>query len=200
MVEHVDYLALNDDYDSEPLHNLYRTSVHFTDSQVGRVLDALQGSPRGDRTLVVIAGDHGQEFNDNGLNYWGHNSNYTDAQIRVPFALVGPGISADNPRRQPQLMTSHEDLAPTIMRNFLGVTSPLPDYSTGADLLAPPVQREWLISSNYSSYAIIDHESIIHVTGAGNYHHLDRRNGPRSDALNYRYVKQALHNMSRFYR
>lgn len=90
MLKEVNYLKLNNDTDPAPFFNRYKTSVRYVDSMAAKVLDKLKESGDLDNTLVIITGDHGQEMNDNKLNFWGHNSNFTDAQVNVPFAIFGP--------------------------------------------------------------------------------------------------------------
>ncbi|MEC4727935.1 DUF3413 domain-containing protein [Shewanella sp. D64] len=169
MLEHVNYLELDNNSAPTPFFNRYKTSVHFVDSLVKQVLDKLKETGDLDNTLVIITGDHGQEMNDNRMNFWGHNSNYTDAQVKVPFAIFGPKIHQNELDRQANVFTSHQDVVPTLMKNYLGVTSNSKDYSVGEDLLGEQVDRSWILSSNYSGYAIIEDDSILEVGATGQY-------------------------------
>lgn len=200
MVSSMNYLELNNDFDTRLISNRYRTSVHYVDSLVKQVLDRLQESGELEHTLVLITGDHGQEINDNQLNYWGHNSNYTNAQVLVPFALIGPGIGTENGWNELNAMTSHEDVAPTLMRHFLGVTSDLKTFSSGLSLLEAPVQRPWVLSADYNGYAIISDDSILELSAVGSYRLLDRTNRPKPGEVNFSHVQQALDILSRFYK
>jgi membrane-anchored protein YejM (alkaline phosphatase superfamily) len=65
----VNHMALGPGFDRTPYLNRYRNALHFVDSQVGRVLDALRDSGQLERTLVIVTSDHGEEFNDTGKNY-----------------------------------------------------------------------------------------------------------------------------------
>ncbi len=200
MVPSMNYLELNNDFDPLPVFNRYRTSVHYVDSLAQRVLERLEASGELDHTLVLITGDHGQEMNDNKLNFWGHNSNYTNAQVQVPFALVGPGITPDQGWNALGAMTSHEDVAPTFLKHFLGVESPVAAYSTGQSLLDEPVRRPWLISADYNSYAIITDESIVELNMLGTYRLLDRKNQVKAGEVNFGHIQQALDVLSRYYK
>ena len=196
MADAMNYLDLDNDYDPVPVKNRYKTSVHYVDSQVKRVLERLDNSGELDNTLVIITGDHGQEMNDNKLNYWGHNGNFTNAQIQVPFAMFGPKITKQSQNWDGQV-TAHQDIAPTIARNYLGVRNDLIDYSVGVDLLGEPVARNWLIASQYSGYAIVTSDYIIEVGAAGNYQLLDKTNRPSSTLkLDAQYLKEAFEQMS----
>lgn len=200
MLDEVNYLKLNNDTDRSLMMNRYKTSVHFVDSQVKLILDQLKQSGELDHTVIIITGDHGQEVNDNHNNFWGHNSNYTDPQIKVPFAIIMPNIKNSKIMQwDSQLYTSHQDIVPTLMKNFLGVTSNIQDYSVGEDLMATPVKRDWLLASNYSSYGIISDKSILDVGVVGQYEVLDKHNRPiKGQQPDAQQLKIALEQISRF--
>ncbi|MBE3654155.1 DUF3413 domain-containing protein [Vibrio navarrensis] len=199
MLKEVNYLKLNNDTDPAPFFNRYKTSVRYVDSMAAKVLDKLKESGDLDNTLVIITGDHGQEMNDNKLNFWGHNSNFTDAQVNVPFAIFGPGVDAENMRWSTEALTSHQDVVPTLMKHYLGVTNDVKDYSVGEDLLGKEVKRDWIISSSYSGYAIITNDNILEVGGAGQYQFMDKSNRQLKERQpNFTYLQQALEQISRF--
>ncbi|MET2899649.1 DUF3413 domain-containing protein [Vibrio rotiferianus] len=198
MLKEVNYLKLNNDSDPEPFFNRYKTSVHYVDSMAKKVLDKLQSSGDLENTVVIITGDHGQEMNDNKLNFWGHNGNFTNAQVNVPFAMFGPGISKDNLKWQSSDLTSHQDVVPTLMKHYLGVTSDSKDYSVGEDLLGERIKRDWVLSSNYSGYAIITDSSIVEVGGGGQYQYLDKSNRPKEGEMDFDNVQAALEQISRY--
>ncbi|HDY7720854.1 TPA: DUF3413 domain-containing protein [Vibrio vulnificus] len=199
MLKEVNYLKLNNDTDPTPFFNRYKTSVRYVDSMATKVLDKLKESGDLENTLVIITGDHGQEMNDNKLNFWGHNSNFTDAQVNVPFAIFGPGVDAAKMQWSSEALTSHQDVVPTLMKHYLGVTNDVKDYSVGEDLLGDAVKRDWIISSNYSGYAIITDDNILEVSGGGQYQFMDKTNRQLKDQQpNFTYLQQALEQISRF--
>ncbi|WP_438469211.1 DUF3413 domain-containing protein [Vibrio vulnificus] len=199
MLKEVNYLKLNNDTDPTPFFNRYKTSVRYVDSMATKVLDKLKESGDLENTLVIITGDHGQEMNDNKLNFWGHNSNFTDAQVNVPFAIFGPGVDAAKMQWSSEALTSHQDVVPTLMKHYLGVTNDVKDYSVGEDLLGDAVKRDWIISSNYSGYAIITDDDILEVSGGGQYQFMDKTNRQLKDQQpNFTYLQQALEQISRF--
>ena len=190
---------MNNETDPTLFFNRYKTSVHFVDSVVKQVLDKLKETGDLDNTVVIITGDHGQEMNDNRMNFWGHNSNFTDAQVNVPFVIIAPGVNSKTIDWTADELTSHQDVVPTLMKNYLGVTNDIKDYSVGEDLLGKHVDRNWIMSSNYSGYAIIDKESILEIGSTGQYQLLDKKNRPLKDAeLNYQHLQEALGQISRF--
>ncbi|EJA3104490.1 DUF3413 domain-containing protein [Vibrio vulnificus] len=199
MLKEVNYLKLNNDTDPTPFFNRYKTSVRYVDSMATKVLDKLKESGDLENTVVIITGDHGQEMNDNKLNFWGHNSNFTDAQVNVPFAIFGPGVDAAKMQWSSEALTSHQDVVPTLMKHYLGVTNDVKDYSVGEDLLGNAVKRDWIISSNYSGYAIITDDDILEVSGGGQYQFMDKTNRQLKDQQpNFTYLQQALEQISRF--
>ena len=66
----------------------YDGEVAFADAQVGRVLDWLNSSGQQAKTLVVIAGDHGEGLGDHGELT--HGMLAYDSTLKVPLILVLP--------------------------------------------------------------------------------------------------------------
>jgi hypothetical protein len=199
MLDVVNYLALNKDTDPTRFMNRYKTSVRYVDDLAKKVFDELKVTGDADNTVVIITGDHAQELNDNKLNYWGHNSNFTAAQTHVPFVMVGPDIKMKLQGKEKPSITSHEDVIPTLMKHYLGVTSPLEAYSGGIDLLDKAENRDWVLSSSYAGYAMITHDTILEVGAGGQYTIYDLTNRIKKEAEpNYVYLKEALESVSRF--
>lgn len=121
------YASMNLQRDIGGIYNRYLNAVHHLDSQLARVTEHLEKNGLLDNTLVVITGDHGEEFMEQGR--WGHNSTFVDEQVRVPLVLWVPGRAA----QQESLRTSHSDLLPTLLP-LLGVKNPHQDYSIGRSL------------------------------------------------------------------
>ncbi len=135
------------------IKNRYINSVHHLDSQFGRVIDYLKKNGLLDSTIVIMLGDHGEEFMEKGR--WGHNSAFTDEQTRTPFVLWMPGMKA----KEIDSMSNHMDVIPTVMPLF-GVKNPTRDYSTGYNLLAGEV-RKHAVLAEWSSTAYMDHDVKI---------------------------------------
>jgi len=89
--------------------DLYDGEVAFTDFYIGRVLDALDASPLGARTVVVLTGDHGEAFGEHGEMF--HGREVWDEIVRVPLIIRVPGAKPRRIRRR----VSHVDLAPTVL-------------------------------------------------------------------------------------
>jgi len=135
------------------IKNRYINSVHHLDSQFGRIFDYLKKNGLLDNTIVLMLGDHGEEFMENGR--WGHNSAFTDQQTRTPLVIWVPGM-------KPSVyegMSNHMDVIPTLMP-ILGVKNPTRDYTTGVNLLSNEF-RDHAVLAEWSSTAYIDDEAKI---------------------------------------
>ncbi len=145
-----DYLALNNNMNPTPFWNLYRNSLFQIDSLVGCVLTELEERKLLDNTVVVITGDHGQEFNENKKNYWGHSSNFSPVQVRVPFICFDAAKAA----RLYKHRTTHYDIATTLLKEYLGVQNPVSDLGVG-QLMTDSCNRDWHYVGDYGNYAFV---------------------------------------------
>jgi membrane-anchored protein YejM (alkaline phosphatase superfamily) len=129
------------------------------DGEIGKVLKALEESGLTDNSIIIITGDHGEEFNDNKKNFWGHGSNFTSAQIHVPLIIHWPG------KRQQTFVhqTSHQDIVPTLMKDAFGCDSEFSGYSTGTHLLDEKKRPPFIIGGYYD-YAIMEPSQIDIIT------------------------------------
>jgi len=119
----------------ERVKNTYMNSVVHADQTATQIFEALEASGMAQDTLVVVTGDHGEEFCENG--YWGHTSNFTPEQVQVPFYMRGPGIEAGTEDRP----TSHIDVSNSLLE-YLGADPALSaGYSLGSSLFNPPAER-----------------------------------------------------------
>ena len=89
----------------------YDNALHWTDRNVSAVLGEIEGSGLFDRTVVVIASDHGEAFYEHGLE--GHARNLyrevteTPLIVVLPFRLE-PGIIVETP-------VQNVDVWPTVL-------------------------------------------------------------------------------------
>jgi len=113
----------------EEIFNRYRNAVRCADGSLGEMLEALRAENLLEDTVVVVTGDHGEEFWETG--YFGHNSAYTDYQTKVPMVIRIPG-RAPGVFSEP---TNHFDIVPTLL-GVLGDDNPPELYSNGKNLLA----------------------------------------------------------------
>jgi len=92
------------------LVRLYQGEVAYTDEALGRVWDALEEQGLLDATLIVLVGDHGEEFWDH--DGFGHGHAMYDEVIRVPLLVRLPGAESGMVMRD---LTRLVDLAPTAL-------------------------------------------------------------------------------------
>lgn len=141
--------ALDKQADARPYKNDYHNSLFYLDTLLNRILSAAKKSGALDNTWVVITGDHAEEFNENGLGYWGHGSNFTRWQTQTPLILMSPGQFVG---KREARMSLHQDIVPTLMKQALGCETPAAAYSNGINLFQLPAQRGTILSS-YMTHA-----------------------------------------------
>ena len=96
----------------------YDGEVAFADSQLKRLLDALDRSDASGRRLTVVTSDHGEGLGDHGEDE--HHLFVYDSTLKVPLILVGAGLPRGT-RVRGQFRSI--DLMPTVL-DLVGVTSP----------------------------------------------------------------------------
>ncbi len=103
----------------DAVHELYRNEVRSVDAAVGTVLDALERNGLRDRTIVVVVGDHGEEFwEHDGVE---HGRTVYDEVVRVPLLMRWPGRLPAGRAVDPVVRIT--DVAPTIL-DLLGIAVP----------------------------------------------------------------------------
>jgi membrane-anchored protein YejM (alkaline phosphatase superfamily) len=188
------YLQLNNDTNPKPFFNLFKNSIHYLDSLVAKVLGDLEKRQLLDKTIVVFTGDHGQEFNDNKKNYWGHGSNFAEYQTHVPMIVCWPGKEAKTYTHK----TLHYDLASTIMTDNLGCKSDPKSYSMG-QMLWNTSERDYFVAGGNDNYAIIEDDQIT-VTLYGSYSLTDSKMKALDNSkLHSRKVFEAMKESYRFF-
>ena len=192
-----DYMALHNDMDPAPFFNLYRNCVFRADEQVGILMEYIQGSGLMDNTVIILIGDHGQEFNENRKNYWGHGSNYSKWQIHVPLIVYYPDIETG---KRFSHVTTHYDIVPTIMKRYLGVENPTTDYSMGYDFY-DTVNRFPHVVGDHVNYGFVFENMIITTNHIGSMIVTDNdlNDLPRS-SVDVKELKKAIEKKNMFYK
>ncbi len=174
----------------------YRRGLAIIDGEVAKALAALERAGGSGDTLVLVMGDHGFEFDDLGLGYYGHASNYARYQLQTPLWMRWPG-------REPHRYThrsSHLDLPATLLQELFGCRNPPADYGTGNNLFEGR-SWDWIIAGSYQSFAIVEPDRIVVTTPGGLAEILDSdyrlAEGAKLDAG---LIGQAIAEMRRFYR
>ncbi len=75
----------------KPLVRAYLATISFMDSQVGRVLEAVEKSGRAEETVIVLFSDHGWHLGEKLIT--GKNTLW-ERSTRVPLMFAGPGVTS----------------------------------------------------------------------------------------------------------
>ena len=174
----------------------YKNSAHFVDSLIATVLQDLQQRNLLDNTVVIISSDHGEEFNENGNDYWSHGTGYSGYQIHTPMVVLWPGKKAEVKHNR----TSHYDIVPTLLAEVLNCSNPATDYSAGKNLFNGE-DWPWLIVGSYDTEAVVEPGQIT-VTYPGGYFEIRDRdfNEIDSPTINADVISGAMKSMGRFYK
>jgi membrane-anchored protein YejM (alkaline phosphatase superfamily) len=157
----LDYMAMTRNGGPPPelldaVRNRYRNAVHHADDVLGRVLERLDASARRSETLVVVTGDHGEEFRECG--FFGHTSAFTPPQLAVPFLMRGPGV-ANGIETRP---TSHLDFAPTLLELLGADPAARASWTLGGHLLEPDPDAPRVLAG-WNELGIWTPEAILRV-------------------------------------
>jgi arylsulfatase A-like enzyme len=92
-----------------PLVRAYLASTAFVDSQVGRVLDALDATGKAGDTVVVLWGDNGWHIGEKGIV---GKTTLWERSTHIPLIIAGPGVT---PRARCAEPAELLDLYPTLI-------------------------------------------------------------------------------------
>lgn len=160
--EDINHLELGPDFDPVPYFNRYKNSAYGADILIGKILDILRDKKLLSNTVVVVTSDHGDEFNDSGLNYWGHNGNFSQAQIKIPLVMYWPGINAQVVKHR----TTAYDVSATLLKRVLAAQNPLEDFGVGQDLFDSKPREVFFVGS-YSEDAIVAGDDVLLIKMSG---------------------------------
>jgi arylsulfatase A-like enzyme/tetratricopeptide (TPR) repeat protein len=136
----------------------YDGEIAFDDAIVAAVLDRIGQLGLRDRTLVAVAGDHGESLGDHGEET--HTMFVYEAALRVPLILWKPGLLPEG--RVVEEPVRLNDLAPTLLE-LAGVPTPettdarslLPLIQGGRSAAPPPIYAETLLPQLYMNWAAL---------------------------------------------
>ena len=124
----------------------YLDYIECADGLVGGALAALEETAATHNTLVIFLGDHGPAYQRGKMTLY-------DFGLRVPMAVMGPGIPA---ARSSDALVSEVDLMPTIL-DFAGVERP--EREQGLSLM-PILRGEQGAAGHEHVFAEIHHDYI----------------------------------------
>ena len=118
---------------AELLRARYNNAARFTDGLFERFFAFLDAEGLRERSIVVIAGDHGEEFFEEG--HLVHSSALNRYQLESPVLIFLPPAMAAGVNRGPLPLASHADVFPTILE-ALGLRDAVGGLMTGTSLLS----------------------------------------------------------------
>jgi uncharacterized protein (TIRG00374 family) len=106
---------------------LYDGEVRYLDGYLGELVSFMRQAGLYEDTLIILTGDHGEEFQEHGG--WWHGQTLYEEQLRVPLIVKYPGGARAG--AQEEAYARSLDVAPTIV-DAIGL--PLPDTWQGRSL------------------------------------------------------------------
>ncbi|WP_187146165.1 sulfatase-like hydrolase/transferase [Elusimicrobium minutum] len=191
----LNYISLTSSTDPKPYLNKYKNSINFIDGKLGEVFDMLKDRKINAETVVIITGDHGQEINDTGNNFWGHNSNFAKYQTHTPLIMLWP----DKRGKDIEYRTTHYDIVPTVMKEILGCVNPPSDYSIGYNLF-DDTPRPYSLVISYTKKAVIVDDNVSVIDNYGALENYDDQYRPLKESVDSKAISAALKDLSTFYK
>ena len=127
--------------DRVELKNRYMNAVYYTDQLLRRLITEMYRMGRLKNTIIVIAGDHGEEFWEHGS--FGHTWGLNNIQIMPGAMIYYPGISDSSIKYK---YTSHQDFMPTVFE-LIGLNIDWSQFVTGKSLISYNPDLDYAISS-----------------------------------------------------
>ena len=118
----------------EEIKNRYRNALYFVDSLFGKFQEAVQKTPGGKDAVVIVTGDHGEEFYEHGNLF--HASGLSHPQMHIPL-YYRFGDNQEIKQRSLCKMTCHMDIFPTVFH-----------YLVGEDLMGEVLQGESIFKAS----------------------------------------------------
>lgn len=162
--EKINYMsAIWSDESAEAIKNRYRNSLHYIDVLMGNFFNDLKKQGAWEKSLIVITGDHGEEFYEQGHLF--HASNLSLEQLRVPIYYKFPegSFSVED---KPCHNSSHIDIFPTLLQFTSGIKPP--SHLIEGESIFTKLPEGTLLSARYNAsrppYEFILHNSKYKLT------------------------------------
>ena len=125
----------------------YYALIAYLDSQVGRILDALEHSGKAENTYVIFTADHGLAVGQHGLM---GKQNLFDHSIRIPWIIAGPGVPKG--KKVGELVYQHSTFATTCELAGIPIPSSV-EFPSLADLITGQgTPKHDAVFSRYQDY------------------------------------------------
>jgi arylsulfatase A-like enzyme len=163
----------------------YDSEIAYADASIGRLVAYVRDRRPG--TIIILAADHGEEFDEHGGRY--HGSSLFEEQVHIPLVVSVPGVKPRVIDAPVELI----DVTPTLL-NLLDI--PVPARMRGTDLgpwLADPPAPEGRLPPAFAEVEdkrmiALGHEKLICDLGWGfcAYHDLSSDPGERRNLADER--------------
>jgi membrane-anchored protein YejM (alkaline phosphatase superfamily) len=129
--------------DKNQIFNRYKNSAFFVDSLFKKLISAFKEDIEKNNLIVVVTGDHGEEFFDQGK--LGHGKISNNPRSKVPLLLCLPNITTKTVN-----ISSHVDILPTIIDYLQPIPHISPSfYSNGISLLKSEDLHRYVVVSGF---------------------------------------------------
>lgn len=98
---HHKYYSHYPDMPSKTRLDRYRQEIRYADEQIGRIIEKLDQTGLLHDTVVIISGDHGEEFKEHGRKY--HKTTVYSESIWIPLVVWVPGLAGHRVAEPTQL-------------------------------------------------------------------------------------------------
>jgi membrane-anchored protein YejM (alkaline phosphatase superfamily) len=125
----------------EGIKNRYRNALYYVDALFGKFMQAFDGYQGKEEAVIVVLGDHAEEFYEEGRLF--HASSLSHAQTHIPlyykFGSTSPFKSKEHAS-----MSCQMDIFPTLLH-----------YLTGKEVLQDVLQGRSIFSENRWPFTIM---------------------------------------------
>ncbi len=130
---HAEYLDHHETFGDRFRENPYDAEIAYVDLQLKRMIDFLDARRLTERTIIIVAGDHGEGLTEHRERWHGYM--LYDSTLRVPLIVSGPHIRSGQRVADP---VSLVDLVPTALE-YLDIPCPA---AIGSRSLKPALSGE----------------------------------------------------------
>lgn len=148
----------------EMLRNAYANAIYSTDLYIEKLINTLNETNLKNNTIIILTGEYGFDLGLENIRNFGTSGNYTFSKLHVPLVVYDP---SELPHTYSNI-TSHSDLAPTILEKYLGVVTGSSDYSTGSNIFQAGDGSEYVIAGDSKLVYIIDANQVTMINPRGN--------------------------------
>ncbi|QDU64840.1 Choline-sulfatase [Planctomycetes bacterium Pan216] len=143
----------------------YLASIAYTDAMVGRLVDALDASPKGKETIIVLWSDHGWHLGEK--EHWRKFALWERA-TRVPLAFVVPGVT--KPGERCSRPVNLVDVYPTLLE----VCGLPPKKGLDGHSLVPLLENP---EASWDHYSLTTHGRKNHAVRSERYRYIRYADG-----------------------